>query len=256
MTASRRSFLGSLALLPFASAVLPTAPAAPAPVLRPRVPHNPAYGPDFCDCDECCRERVTREDHGLTCRAILALDAADAALARLLYEHCEDGVSGCDLCGDAAGLQYVIGFGISGLYGQVIEPAAFKPLGERRRAARAAALAPDVPAGLACVLALHDVLDALLDLTDGHCLRENCYVCTDADGLIHHVQAGIDLIGGGLTLGLPTFERQLLTFRRMVARSRDGKGGWMPNAAYAQTNAEGRVKHLEHFLREIAPAYS
>ena len=254
MSASRRSFLGSLALLPFAPAALPTtgpAPRAPAPVLRPRVPHDPTRGPDFCDCDQCCRERVTCEDHGLTCQAILALEAADASLDRLLDEHCEDGVAGCDLCGVADGLLWIVGFGMTALDGQVIEPAAFEPFDERRKAARRAALAPDVPAGLACVLALHDALDALLDLVDGHCPREDCHVCTDADVLIHHVRAGIDLIGGGLTLGLPAFERELLTARRKVARARDGKGGSMPHAASEQTGAEGLVKSLERLLHKI-----
>jgi hypothetical protein len=240
---TRRSFLGSLVTLPFVPAVLPISAAAPAPLpVRHPEQHNPTDGPDYCTCRDCKDERIRRENHGLTCAAIIALDVLDAALARLIATHCDDGVGGCDICTDADGLRFILGYGTCSLDGQVIPPDDWDPLEDRRRNAVAQTDMSDPP--LACILALYDALDALLALVDGHCPRGGCCVCIDADGLIHHVRAGLDLIGGALSLRTPALERELAS-----ARFRIGLNGWsMPHADRECGGTEDNIALLEQML--------
>ncbi len=249
---TRRSFLGSLALLPF-STVAKT-PAKPLPVpspahIRRPEPHDPALGIDFCLCDACHRYQVEREDHGLACRTVLTLDRLDAALGHLIASHCEEGIVGCGLCSDADGLRYVVQYGTMAIDSALIPPDEYESFEDVRDHAKVTPAGEDV--NHTCCLALHDAFDALLDLVDGHCHRDGCSVCIDADGLIHHVKAGIDLIGGASPRCVPMFERELLTYQRMVERERSGKGGWMPHMLHQSGGAEQHVACLERLLRDV-----
>ncbi|HKI30296.1 MAG TPA: hypothetical protein VKA46_00290 [Gemmataceae bacterium] len=256
---NRRQFLAGLtglAALPLAAAAIGAAP--PAPRARPDpLAHSDAEArKDRCRCPNCYRERVEREDNVLLAHALIALYALDAALGRLTREHCLDGVGGCDVCNDADGLRHVLCYTTSALEGQIIVPDAWESHDALRDEGRArAAAAAGGPAGLACVLALYDGLDALLDLTAGHCEDGDCYVCDDADGLVHHVRAGIDLIGGGLRLMPPmlraVLERELRSAERKLARvaACEAEGGQqLPHSAWEQGGAEREAASCRQML--------
>jgi hypothetical protein len=234
---TRRSFLAAMA-------ALPTAPLV-ASAHNAQMRHDPPRGVDFCDCPACCRERVTREDHALTCLAIVALSALDLALCRLIDSR-EDFD---DVAADADGLRSVVAFGEVALTGQVIEPDDFDMKG-RRLAARRAVL--DGPPHVAALLAMHDALDALLDMTEDHCPRWECLACQDADVTVHHVAAGIDLIGGAFRRTADVVvRRQLVTEERKLARllAREAAGGgMMPHTGRAHAGAAEEAAHCRTLL--------
>ena len=220
----------------------------PGPAVLLRSSEDPRH-PDPGDGDVGQPETVAGD--GLICQAIVALDALEAALERLIDEHCDEGVAGCDVCADADGLRYVLGHGISALAGEVLPPDGWDALDDRCEEARAGCA--DVPPGLAVVLALFDGLDALLDLAYGHCPSQDCLVCTDADGLIHHVRAVIERITGGLPCSVAAVERalqrELVTEERKVTRPAAG-GAPRPHAARERQGApEKIVGHLRVLAR-------
>ncbi len=221
---SRRGFLAGVGAVA-AAAPLTAAGTAPSSA-EPR--HDPLLAEaDHCDCRSCRRARRKRGSNPLLLAVLTAAAAADAALDRFLDEHCAGPLSACDVCADAAGCQVAVWRVTRDLEGDVVGRADFEPRHVAARRPNAA-----LPAHAAALVAMYDLLDALLDLTAGHCGDGSCGVCIDSDNAVYHVRVGLELLGcqgaGGLAAHLAVEERELLSARRKVARQRTVEAAGAP----------------------------
>ncbi len=192
-----------------------------------------------CRCRN-CRSRLMANS-ALQAAGILALERLDTALWRLINED-DEGCS-CWVCLDCRVLRdSLCCYYVPSLQGTLLIP---EGKYAQHDAAFAAAGEPDLthPADEGLILALHDALDAMLDMTHEHCEHFDCEPCQDIDKVVRPIRNAITLFANNIvTVITPAIaNRELLTTTRKLERIAANpldSGGWMIQSLAEHQNAD------------------
>jgi hypothetical protein len=184
-------------------------------------------------------------------RTALAIAVAEDALRRLAGDRPEYD----DVWAAADGLAFVLNFGRMPFEGELACSWSDRYEAARHAAARAHG---DRPAGVACLLALYDALDALLDFTSpvgGHDCQGGCCPCEHSDAVTYHVRSGIDLLAtNDVPPSAAVTERAILSAERSRDRARAyerSEWDFPPHSAREHADPAEQVENLRRLLPHV-----